>query len=72
MTKTARQRDFLDEIVDERSERNREFPELVEAALRRRKNTLGARTATRAAADREGTAGDQLGQTSVTRDVTDV
>jgi hypothetical protein len=38
MTKTARQRDFLDEIVDERSERNRVFPELVEAELRRRKN----------------------------------
>jgi hypothetical protein len=37
MTKTAGQRDFLDEIVDERGERNREFPELVEAALRRRK-----------------------------------
>lgn len=32
----ARRRDFLDEIVDERSERNSEFPELVEAALRRR------------------------------------
>jgi hypothetical protein len=31
MTKTARQRDFLDEIVHERSERNRVFPELVEA-----------------------------------------
>lgn len=29
-------RDFLDEIVDERSERNSGFPELVEAALRRR------------------------------------
>jgi ribosome-binding protein aMBF1 (putative translation factor) len=32
----ARRRDFLDEIVNERSERNPEFPELVEAALRRR------------------------------------
>lgn len=29
-------RDFLDEIADERSERNYGFPELVEAALRRR------------------------------------
>ena len=29
-------KDFLDEIVDERSTRNAEFPELVEAALRRR------------------------------------
>jgi ribosome-binding protein aMBF1 (putative translation factor) len=29
-------RDFLDEIVGERSERIPEFPELVEAALRRR------------------------------------
>jgi len=28
--------DFLDEIVDDRSARNQEFPELVEAALRRR------------------------------------
>jgi DNA-binding XRE family transcriptional regulator len=27
---------FLDEIVEERSRRNSEFPELVEAALRRR------------------------------------
>ena len=32
----ANRRDFLDEIVDERSTRNPEFPELVEAALRRR------------------------------------
>ena len=32
----ANRRDFLDEIVDERSARNAEFPELVEAALRRR------------------------------------
>jgi ribosome-binding protein aMBF1 (putative translation factor) len=32
----ARRKDFLDEIVDERSARNPEFPELVEAALRRR------------------------------------
>ena len=32
----ANRQDFLDEIVDERSERNPEFPELVEAALRRR------------------------------------
>jgi ribosome-binding protein aMBF1 (putative translation factor) len=29
-------RDFLDEIIGERSERNPEFPDLVEAALRRR------------------------------------
>ncbi|MGE5105748.1 MAG: helix-turn-helix domain-containing protein [Betaproteobacteria bacterium] len=29
-------KDFLDEIVDERSERNAEFAELVEANLRRR------------------------------------
>ena len=28
--------DFLDEIVDERTERNPEFPDLDEAALRRR------------------------------------
>ena len=28
--------DFLDEIVGERTERNPKFPELVEAALRRR------------------------------------
>ena len=32
----AKRRDFLDEIVDERNKRNREFPDLVEAALRRR------------------------------------
>jgi ribosome-binding protein aMBF1 (putative translation factor) len=32
----ANRKDFLDEIVDERSTRNTEFPELVEAALRRR------------------------------------
>ena len=32
----ANRKDFLDEIVDERSTRNPEFPELVEAALRRR------------------------------------
>ena len=32
----ANRRDFLDEIIDERSARNAEFPELVEAALRRR------------------------------------
>jgi ribosome-binding protein aMBF1 (putative translation factor) len=32
----ANRRDFLDEIIDERSERNPEFPDLVEAALRRR------------------------------------
>jgi ribosome-binding protein aMBF1 (putative translation factor) len=32
----AKRRDFLDEIVDERSERNTEFPDLVESALRRR------------------------------------
>ena len=32
----ANRKDFLDEIVDDRSTRNPEFPELVEAALRRR------------------------------------
>ncbi len=32
----ANRRDFLDEIIDERSERNPEFADLVEAALRRR------------------------------------
>jgi ribosome-binding protein aMBF1 (putative translation factor) len=32
----AEDRDFLDEIVDERAERNPEFPALVEAAERRR------------------------------------
>jgi ribosome-binding protein aMBF1 (putative translation factor) len=32
----ANRPDFLDEIIDERSERNPEFPDLVEAALRRR------------------------------------
>jgi ribosome-binding protein aMBF1 (putative translation factor) len=32
----ANRQDFIDEIVDERSARNAEFPELVEAALRRR------------------------------------
>jgi hypothetical protein len=32
----ARHRDFLDEIVDERSKRNRQFPDLVQAALERR------------------------------------
>lgn len=32
----ANQRDFLDEIVAERSAMNPEFPQLVEAALRRR------------------------------------
>jgi ribosome-binding protein aMBF1 (putative translation factor) len=32
----ARRHDFLDEIVDARSGRNPEFPELAEAALRRR------------------------------------
>jgi ribosome-binding protein aMBF1 (putative translation factor) len=32
----ANRRDFLEEIIDERSERNPEFPDLVEAALRRR------------------------------------
>jgi hypothetical protein len=70
MTKTASQRDFLDEIVDERSERNREFPELVEAALRRRKNIHElAQRRERIANARQG---GQLGQTSVTPDVTDV
>jgi hypothetical protein len=33
----SRQRDFLDEIIAERSERNPEFPGLVEAARRRRR-----------------------------------
>ena len=32
----AKRRDFLDEIVDERNKRKPEFPDLVEAALRRR------------------------------------
>ena len=32
----AKRRDFPDEIVDERNKRNPEFPDLVEAALRRR------------------------------------
>ncbi len=32
----ANRKDFLDEIVDARSQRNPDFPELVEAALRRR------------------------------------
>ena len=32
----ANQRDFLDKIIDERSERTAEFPDLVEAVLRRR------------------------------------
>ena len=32
----AKRRDFLDEIVDEHNKRNPEFPDLVEAALRRR------------------------------------
>jgi ribosome-binding protein aMBF1 (putative translation factor) len=32
----GRERDFLDTIVDERTERNPEFPTLVEAAQRRR------------------------------------
>ena len=36
MTPVANRKDFLDEIVDERSARNADFPELVEAALRRR------------------------------------
>ena len=33
---SADQRDFLDEILDERSERNPEFTDLVLAALERR------------------------------------
>ena len=33
----ANRPDFIDEIVDERTERNPEFPDLVEAALRRRR-----------------------------------
>src|SRR4029453_10437469 len=32
----ANRPDFIDEIVDQRSERNPEFPDLVEAAVRRR------------------------------------
>ena len=31
-----KRQDFIDEIVDERSQHNPDFPELVEAALRRR------------------------------------
>ena len=40
---SADQRDFLDEIVDERRERNREFPDLVQAAsnVERRVPNLG-------------------------------
>jgi predicted transcriptional regulator len=30
------ERDFLDEVIDERTSRNPEFPQLVEAAARRR------------------------------------
>ncbi len=30
------EKDFLDEVVDERTAKNPEFPELVEAAARRR------------------------------------
>ena len=43
----ANRRDFLDEIIDERSERNPEFPDLVDAALRRRQllRELAARRA---------------------------
>jgi ribosome-binding protein aMBF1 (putative translation factor) len=37
MRRMDRRQDFLDEIVDERGERNPEFPELVDAALRRRR-----------------------------------
>jgi ribosome-binding protein aMBF1 (putative translation factor) len=33
----ANRPDFLDEIIDQRSEQNAEFPDLVEAALRRRR-----------------------------------
>ena len=33
---TTSSNDFLDEITGERTERNPEFPELVDAALRRR------------------------------------
>ena len=64
--------DFLDEIVDGGSERNREFPELVEAALRRRKtlHELAQRRERRRIV--KARQGDQLGQTSVTPDVTDV
>ena len=36
LRRMARRQDFLDELVDERSQRNPEFPELIEAALRRR------------------------------------
>src|SRR6266508_5964864 len=36
VVRMASRRDFLDEIVDERTERNPEFPDLVQAALRRR------------------------------------
>lgn len=33
----TRRDDFVDEIVEERSQQNPEFPDLVEAALRRRR-----------------------------------
>lgn len=36
MTSVAGQRDFLDEIVDERSKQNPEFLELVQGALEHR------------------------------------
>jgi hypothetical protein len=36
VTMSADRRDFLDEIIDERRERNPEFPDLVQAALERR------------------------------------
>ena len=44
----ANRKDFLDELVSERTKRNPEFPELVEAALRRRQllRELAARRAT--------------------------
>lgn len=44
-------RDFLDEIVDERRERNPEFPDLVQAALERRVVRLEPPAATGPAAD---------------------
>lgn len=36
MTVMDDDRDFLDEIIDERTQRNPDFPDLVQAALRRR------------------------------------
>jgi hypothetical protein len=38
----ARRKDFVEEIVDERTAANTEFPALVEAALRRRESLRSA------------------------------